>query len=94
MEGDKVVRLDLPQLRLLIEAGLRRVGAADGEYVLIRKIIADYGLDEMMKRIIGKDSGLFLGLAAYSIISENNVGQYYPDYGYNHPLFTDKIRIY
>lgn len=65
-----------------------------GTYVLIRKIIADYGLDEMMKRIIGKNSGLFLNLAAYSIISENNAGQYYPDYGYNHPLFTDKMRIY
>ena len=94
MAGDKVVRLDLPQLRLLIEAGLRRVGAADGKYVLIRKIIADYGLDEMMKRIIGKVSSLFLDLAAYSIIPENNAGQYYPDYGYNHPLFTDKMRIY
>ena len=65
-----------------------------GSYILIKKIIADYGLDEMMKRIIGKDSGLFLDLAAYSIISENNAGQYYPDYGYNHPLFTEKMRIY
>lgn len=65
-----------------------------GAYILIKKIIADYGLDEMMKRIIGRDSGLFLDLAAYSIISENNAGQYYPDYGYNHPLFTDKMRIY
>ena len=65
-----------------------------GSYILIRKLVADYGLDEMMKRIIGKDSGLFLDLAAYSIISENNAGQYYPDYGYNHPLFTNKMRIY
>lgn len=30
-----------------------------GSYILIRKLVADYGLDEMMKRIIGKDSGLF-----------------------------------
>ena len=65
-----------------------------GSYILIKKIVLDYGLDEMMKRIIGKDSGLFLDLAAYSIISENNAGQYYPDYGYNHPLFTEKMRIY
>lgn len=77
-----MVRLDLPQLRLLIEAGLRRVGAADGKYVLIRKIIADYGLDEMMKRIIGKVSSLFLDLAAYSIIPENNAGQDYPIFNY------------
>ena len=65
-----------------------------GSYILIKKIVLDYGLYEMMKRIIGKDSGLFLDLAAYSIISENNAGQYYPDYGYNHPLFTEKMRIY
>ena len=47
-----------------------------------------------MARIIGRDSGLFLDLAAYSIITENNAGQYYPDYGYNHPLFTSGMRIY
>lgn len=65
-----------------------------GAYTVIKKIIEDYKLDEMMKRIIGRDSGLFLDLAAYSIITENNAGQYYPDYGYNHPLFTDKMKIY
>lgn len=65
-----------------------------GAYTVIKKIIEDYKLDEMMKRNIGRDSGLFLDLAAYSIITENNAGQYYPDYGYNHPLFTDKMRIY
>lgn len=65
-----------------------------GACTVIKKIIEDYKLDEMMKRIIGRDSGLFLDLAAYSIITENNAGQYYPDYGYNHPLFTDKMRIY
>lgn len=65
-----------------------------GAYAVIRKIIGEYKLDEMMKRIIGRDSGLFLDLAAYSIISEDNAGQYYPDYGYNHPLFTNGMRIY
>ena len=65
-----------------------------GSYAVIKKIIQEYGLDEMMARIIGKDSGLFLDLAAYSIITENNAGQYYPDYGYNHPLFTSGMKIY
>lgn len=65
-----------------------------GAYSVIKKIIEDYKLDKMMESIIGRDSGLFLDLAAYSIITENNAGQYYPDYGYNHPLFTDKMRIY
>ena len=65
-----------------------------GAFVVIRKIISDYRLDEMIGRIIGQDAGLFLDLAAYSIITEDNAGQYYPDYAYNHALFTDNMRIY
>ena len=65
-----------------------------GAYLVIRKIISDYQLDVMMAKIIGKDTGLFLDLAAYSIITEDNAGQYYPDYAYNHALFTDDMRIY
>lgn len=65
-----------------------------GSFIVIRKIISEYRLDEMIARIIGKDAGLFLDLAAYSIITEDNAGQYYPDYAYNHALFTDNMRIY
>jgi len=65
-----------------------------GTFLIIRKIIQEYKLDDMINRIIGRDSGLFLDLAAYSIITENNAGQYYPDYAYNHPLFTENTRIY
>ena len=71
-------------------SGCLRIGA----YTVIKKIIKEYALDDMMNRIIGRDSGLFLDLAAYSIITENNAGQYYPDYGYSHPLFTNGMRIY
>jgi len=65
-----------------------------GAFFIIRKIIQDYKLDETIERIIGRDSGLFLDLVAYSIIAENNAGQYYPDYAYNHPLFTEGMRLY
>lgn len=65
-----------------------------GAFLVIRKIISEYRLDEMIARIIGKDAGLFLDLAAYSIITEDNASQYYPDYAYNHALFTDDMRIY
>ena len=65
-----------------------------GSFIVIRKIISDYHLDEMIGRIIGQDAGLFLDLAAYSIINEDNAGQYYPDYAYNHALYTDNMRIY
>ncbi|MBR3106448.1 MAG: hypothetical protein IKH30_04585, partial [Clostridia bacterium] len=43
-----------------------------GSFIVIRKIISDYHLDEMIGRIIGQDAGLFLDLAAYSIINEDN----------------------
>ena len=65
-----------------------------GAFLIIRKVIKDYKLDDMISRIIGKDSGLFLDLVAYTIITENNAGQYYPDYAYNHPLFTKNMRVY
>lgn len=65
-----------------------------GTYLVLRRIIAEYHLDEMIGNIIGKNSGLFLDLAVYSIIAENNAGQYYPDYAFNHPLFTDRMKIY
>ena len=48
----------------------------------------------MLARIVGKDAGLFLDLAAYTIITEGNAAQYYPDYAFNHPLMTEDMRIY
>lgn len=65
-----------------------------GSFLIIRKIIEEYKLDDMIGRIIGRDSGLFLDLVTYSIITENNAGQYYPEYAYNHPLFTQDMRLY
>lgn len=60
-----------------------------GSYLLIRKIARDYKLPEILGEYFDeKETGLILDLAAYSIITENNAAQYYPDYSYNHPLFT------
>lgn len=65
-----------------------------GTYFVIRNLMATCHVDEMIGRYIGKDAGLFLDLVAYSIITENNAGQYYSDYAYNHPLFTSGMRVY
>ena len=73
---------------------LRSSCLSAGQYLVIRKIVEDYGLGEILRNIIGKDSGLFLDLAAYSIICENNAAQYYPEYAYKHPLFTKDMKIY
>ncbi len=71
-------------------SGCLKVGA----YMALRKIVESYQLDAMLTQIIGKDSGLCLDLAIYTIIAENNANQYYPDYAYNHPLFTKDMKIY
>ena len=66
-----------------------------GTFLVIRKIIEDYELSQILPKYFGiKDSGLLLDLAAYSITTENNAAQYYPDYAFNHPLFTKEMHIY
>jgi transposase len=66
-----------------------------GAYIVIKSILEGYKLTEIIGKYFDKgDAGLFLDLVAYTIICENNAGQYYPDYAYNHPLFTEGMRIY
>lgn len=65
-----------------------------GAFFVIRKVMDGYFLDRTIAKIIGKDAGLFLDLAVYSILTEGNAAQYYPDYAYNHPLLTDDMKIY
>lgn len=66
-----------------------------GAYFVLRKIIEECSLEELLgKYFEQRDLGLFLDLAVYSIISENNAAQYYPDYTYNHPLFTNGMKQY
>ena len=69
-----------------VRSGCLRIGT----WLVIEKLI----MESMVGKIIGsiynddRGTGLFLDLAAYYLITENNAGQYYPDYAYNHPLFT------
>lgn len=66
-----------------------------GAYLVLRKIIEEYNLVELLGGYFEqRDLGLFLDLAVYSIIAENNAAQYYPDYTYNHPLFTNGMKQY
>ena len=65
-----------------------------GTYFVIKKILSEAGLDEIIGSCIKDKPGLFLDLIAYSIVTENNAGQYYPDYAYDHPLFTKEMHQY
>ena len=84
--------VDLPEEK---ERATRSCGLRIGTWIVIRKIINDYELTEMLGRYLpGKDVGHVLDLAAYSIIEEDNRAQHYPAYAYSHPLFTDGMRLY
>lgn len=66
-----------------------------GTQIVIDKVMNDLKIPGFLENHLNaKDQGLFQDLVAYSIITENNAGQYYPGYAYHHPLFTQDMHIY
>ena len=65
-----------------------------GSYAIIRKVLDEYHLPQMLSKFFGQKCGLFLDLVAYLIVDEENAGQYYPDFAFSHPLFSEGMRIY
>lgn len=65
-----------------------------GTYAAIKKVMEDYKLPEMLYKRFGDKAGLLLDLVSYLIVDEDNAGQYYPDYAYSHPLFSENMHIY
>ena len=65
-----------------------------GSYIIIQKVLDEYKLQPMLYKRFGKDTGLILDLVAYLVVEEDNVGQYYPDFAFSHPLFSEKMTIY
>lgn len=65
-----------------------------GAYAIIRYVLNEYKLSQLLARWFPKDNGLLMDLVAYLIVNEDNAGQYYPDFAFCHPLFSDGMRIY
>lgn len=66
-----------------------------GPYAVFHKVILDCGLENALKdQMNEKERGFLTDLACYSVVTENNAAQYYPDYAYCHPLFTPQMRMY
>ena len=65
-----------------------------GSYTIIRYVLQEYKLPQLLLKQFGKDCGLLLDLVAYMIVEEENAGQYYPDFAFCHPLFSEGMRIY
>ncbi|MBQ9867085.1 MAG: transposase [Lachnospiraceae bacterium] len=65
-----------------------------GSYVVITYVLNEYELPSLLKKHFKDDLGLLLDLVSYLIVDEENAGQYYPDFAFCHPLFTEGMRIY
>lgn len=65
-----------------------------GSCVVISKVIDEYNLRPMIGKWLGKSTGLFFDLVTYLIVDEENAGQYYPDFAFDHPLYSGKMKIY
>jgi transposase len=65
-----------------------------GTYIIIQKVLNEYAIPQMLQKWLKKDCGLFLDLVSYLIVNEDNAGQYYPDFAFCHPLFSDGMKIY
>lgn len=65
-----------------------------GSYIVFNKIVKEYDLEKKLFDIFDKDAYLLLDFCIYSIVTEDNVAQYYEDYTYNHPLMTSYMKRY
>lgn len=59
-----------------------------GPHFVADRISTGNGLKELLETIFKDDSDRILDIATYMMMSENNVMQYFEDYGYNHTLFS------
>ena len=81
----------IPQFR---NSSDRSCGLNIGAWVVIDKIIREYHLDSLVGKEVEDKPGLLLDLAAFMIITEDNAGLYYPNYAFEHPLFSKNMTIW
>lgn len=65
-----------------------------GSHAVIQKVMNEYKLPAMLTKHFPTDYGLLMDLVSFLLVDEENAGQYYPDYAFNHPLFSKNMHIY
>lgn len=76
------------------ESGTRCSCLKLGSHIVINRVLEEQQLPQILgNHFDERDVGLIIDLAAYQIIEEHNAAQYYPDYAYNHPLFTPDMKV-
>lgn len=84
-----------PDVPIVEEEPKRSCAIRIGNYAVIRRLAEDLGLKKVLSHQFSEeDIGLLLDFAAYTIVAESNVGQYYPDYAYEHAAFTSEMKVY
>lgn len=62
-----------------------------GNYVLVNHVLKELQLDEILNSIHENRASLITDLILYVIMTENSVMQHYPDYAFDHCIFSDRI---
>lgn len=81
------------QLASLEPPSKRSTTLRAGTHVALSAVVREYNLEELLENSFGDKAGLVLDLATYMIITEDNAGQYFPDYARCHPLFMKGMPI-
>lgn len=62
-----------------------------GNYVLVDHVIKELQLDQILESIHGDHAKLIMDLVLYVIMTESSVMQHYPDYAFDHCIFSERI---
>ena len=62
-------------------------------FIVINERVKRLHLDIILKNILGVLFTLFLDIASYMIVNEDNTGWHYPSYGKYHALFREDMRV-
>lgn len=71
----------------IIDASDRSDVIVTGPHFIVQRIAEKLQLDILLQETFGDNADKILDIATYMMMSENNVMQYFEDYGYNHFLF-------
>ena len=77
-----------PDSNGLDELGDRADFISIGPHLVVDKISNQLSLYSLLETVFHDKADKILDIATYMIMSENNVMQYFDDYGYSHSLFN------
>lgn len=80
-----------PDQITLIEAPDRSDVLKVGNHILFSSILKEMGIYDLMDEVYEDSSSLMKDVVSYMVVEETGVMQHFPDYGFDHPLFSEQI---